>query len=89
MRHPRLSLIHILFPSPLSVEKGIAELAAKHVLWADIGDSLRRVAIGFGLAVVIGIPFGLWLGWSPAANQTVNPVIQLLRPCLLYTSRCV
>ena len=69
-----------VFPSPLSVEKGIAELAAKHVLWADIGDSLRRVAIGFGLAVVIGIPFGLWLGWSPAANQTVNPVIQLLRP---------
>ena len=33
-----------VFPSPLSVEKGLAELLHKHVLWADIGDSLRRVA---------------------------------------------
>src|ERR1700728_4739418 len=51
-----------------------------HVLWADIGDSLRRVAVGFGLAVVIGIPLGLTLGWYPAANQVLNPVLQILRP---------
>ena len=69
-----------VFPSPLSVEKGIAELASKHVLWADIGDSLRRVGCGFGLAIIVGVPLGLWLGWNPAANQTANPVIQLLRP---------
>ena len=31
-----------VFPSPLSVEKGLVELAHKHVLWADIIDSLRR-----------------------------------------------
>jgi NitT/TauT family transport system permease protein len=69
-----------VFPSPLSVEKGLAELLRKHVLWADIGDSLRRVAIGFGTAAVVGIPLGLTLGWYPAANQIVNPVLQLLRP---------
>lgn len=69
-----------VFPSPMNVEKGIVELFHKHVLWADIEDSLRRVAIGFGLAVVIGIPLGLSLGWYPAANQVVNPVIQLVRP---------
>ncbi|MBV9886768.1 MAG: ABC transporter permease, partial [Acidobacteria bacterium] len=33
-----------VFPSPISVEKGLAELLHKHVLWADIADSLRRVA---------------------------------------------
>jgi NitT/TauT family transport system permease protein len=49
-------------------------------LWADIEDSLRRVAIGFGLAVGVGIPLGLSLGWYPAANQIANPVIQLIRP---------
>jgi NitT/TauT family transport system permease protein len=69
-----------VFPSPLSVEKGLAELLHKHVLWADIGDSLRRVAIGFGLAAIVGIPFGLALGWYPALNQTVNPVLEMLRP---------
>jgi NitT/TauT family transport system permease protein len=69
-----------VFPSPMNVEKGIVELFNKHVLWADIEDSLRRVAIGYGLAVVIGIPLGLSLGWYPSANQIVNPVIQLIRP---------
>lgn len=69
-----------VFPSPLSVEKGLAQLLQRNVLWADIGDSLRRVAIGFGLAAVIGIPLGLALGWYPAWNQVVNPVIQILRP---------
>lgn len=69
-----------VFPSPLSVEKGLAELLRKHVLWADIGDSLRRVAIGFGTAGVIGIPLGLTLGWYPTANKVLNPVLQILRP---------
>ncbi len=69
-----------VFPSPLSVEKGLAELLRKHVLWADIGDSLRRVALGFGAAAVVGIPLGLALGWYPAANRVLNPVLQILRP---------
>lgn len=69
-----------VFPSPLDVKHGLAELFRKNVLWADIGDSLRRVAIGFGAAVVLGIPVGLTLGWYPAANQVVNPVLQILRP---------
>src|ERR1700735_2707502 len=69
-----------VFPSPLTVEKGLAQLLHRHVLWADIGDSLRRVAIGFGLAAIIGVPLGLALGWYPALNQVVNPVIQILRP---------
>ena len=58
----------------------MGELIHKNVLWRDILDSLRRVAIGFGLAAVLGIPLGLVLGWYPAANQVVNPVIQILRP---------
>jgi NitT/TauT family transport system permease protein len=69
-----------VFPSPLAVWKGLAGLAQKHVLWADIGDSLRRVALGFGAAVVVGVPLGLILGWYPALNQVLNPTLQILRP---------
>lgn len=69
-----------VFPSPLSVQKGLSELFHKHVLWADVGDSLRRVAIGYLSAVIVGIPLGLSLGWFPALNQVVNPLLQLLRP---------
>ncbi|MGC1295101.1 MAG: ABC transporter permease [Alloacidobacterium sp.] len=69
-----------VFPSPREVEKGLAELLRHHVLWGDIRDSLRRVAIGFGAATLLGVPLGLTLGWYPAANQVVNPVMQILRP---------
>ena len=69
-----------VFPSPLAVARGIAELERKGVLWRYMGDSLRRVALGYGAAVVLGIPVGLVLGWYPAVNQVVNPVLQILRP---------
>ncbi len=69
-----------VFPSPLAVERGIAQLAKKGLLWAYIGDSLRRVALGFGAAAIVGVPLGLTLGWYPAVNQVMNPVLQILRP---------
>jgi len=69
-----------VFPSPLAVEKGMAQLAGKGLLWSYIADSLRRVALGFGAAVLVGVPVGLTLGWYPTANQIVNPVLQILRP---------
>jgi NitT/TauT family transport system permease protein len=83
-----LSLWHFLvilsatrvFPSPLAVARGITELDKKGLLWRYTLDSLRRVGLGYGAAVVLGIPAGLTLGWYPAANQVVNPVLQILRP---------
>jgi NitT/TauT family transport system permease protein len=69
-----------IFPSPLSVLNGISELSRKHVLWADILDSLCRVSIGFTTAAIVGIPLGLLLGWFPAMHQMVNPLFQFLRP---------
>jgi NitT/TauT family transport system permease protein len=69
-----------VFPSPGHVVQGVLELARKNILWSDIGNSLRRAAIAFGAAAALGIPMGLTFGWYPAANQVVNPVMQLLRP---------
>jgi len=69
-----------IFPSPREVEAGLATLLHHGVLYHDILDSLRRVAIGYFAAVALGIPLGLLFGWYPAVNQVVNPVVQLLRP---------
>ena len=35
---------------------------------------------GFALAVVIGVPLGLVLGWYSRLFQAFNPIIQILRP---------
>jgi NitT/TauT family transport system permease protein len=69
-----------IFPSPLDVQRGMAELVRKGVLWNYMADSLRRVAGGYLTAVALGIPAGLLLGWYPAAGQVVNPAIQIMRP---------
>jgi NitT/TauT family transport system permease protein len=69
-----------VFPSPHDVQMGLAELLHKSLLWEYVGDSLRRVAAGFGLAAALGIPIGLTLGWYPASNRVVNPLFQVLRP---------
>ena len=70
----------ILFPTPIEVLLGILELARKGLLLKYIVASLFRVTMGFGLAVVVGIPVGLLLGWFQRAFFAFNPMIQVLRP---------
>jgi NitT/TauT family transport system permease protein len=38
------------------------------------------VTWGFGLAVLVGVPLGLFLGWFRMAYLAFNPMIQVLRP---------
>jgi nitrate/nitrite transport system permease protein len=42
--------------------------------------SLKRVAMGFGLAAVVGIPMGFLIGRSQIVGSMLNPLISLLRP---------
>jgi nitrate/nitrite transport system permease protein len=46
----------------------------------NILSSLKRVAIGFGLAAAVGIPLGFILGRFNFAAGMLNPIISLLRP---------
>jgi NitT/TauT family transport system permease protein len=69
-----------LLPTPWQVTLGIQELAQKGVLLDYIVASLFRVTWGFALAVVVGVPFGLFVGWYMRAWQAFNPLIQILRP---------
>jgi NitT/TauT family transport system permease protein len=69
-----------LFPTPVKVLGGVVELIQKGLLLKYIVASLFRVTVGFGLAVVLGIPIGLLLGWFQKAFYAFNPLIQVLRP---------
>src|SRR3954471_3229138 len=69
-----------IFPTPKAVVLGTLELARDGTLWEHIGASLMRVGIGFGIAVLIAVPLGLWMGWVHGAFVTLNPLFQILRP---------
>ncbi len=69
-----------LFPTPAQVGQGFLELAQKGLLVKYISASLFRVSWGFALAMLVGVPAGLVLGWYGTAFQAFNPVLQVLRP---------
>src|SRR6186713_3472210 len=70
----------VIFPTPWQVVTGTVELIEDGTLWEHITASLMRVGIGFGLAMVIAVPLGLWMGWVRGAYITLNPLFQMLRP---------
>jgi NitT/TauT family transport system permease protein len=48
--------------------------------YQHIWVSVRRVGIAFLLATALGVPLGLFLGWSQKFREFVFPVFETLRP---------
>jgi nitrate/nitrite transport system permease protein len=46
----------------------------------QLGWSIARVAIGFGLAALVAIPLGFLIGMSRLVFQALDPFIQVLKP---------
>ncbi|ATC62554.1 nitrate ABC transporter, permease protein [Nibricoccus aquaticus] len=42
--------------------------------------SLGLVAVGYAIALIVGVPIGFWLGLSPTFAKMFDPIIQVLRP---------
>ena len=69
-----------IMPTPWEAALGLVELAQQGLLIKYIVASLFRVTWGFLLAIGIGVPAGLLLGWYRPAAAAFNPMIQILRP---------
>jgi NitT/TauT family transport system permease protein len=48
--------------------------------YTHIWASIRRILIAFTIATAIGVPVGLFLGWSRTFREYVFPVFETLRP---------
>ncbi|MCU1268584.1 MAG: cmpB [Acidobacteria bacterium] len=68
-----------VFPSPLAVAKGIGEEIRTGRLGNDLVASLFRVTTGFMLAVLLGVPVGLWLGNHVRSRLALLPAINFFR----------
>jgi nitrate/nitrite transport system permease protein len=76
-------------PGPIAVAERAGELlgtAFRRNGENDIGvgwhlyESLKRVLLGFALAVFVAVPLGFAIGLSPLLNKAIDPYVQLLRP---------
>jgi ABC-type nitrate/sulfonate/bicarbonate transport system permease component len=72
----RLGAINPLFASsPSQIFSAGVKLAADGTLGADALSSGRVFLAGFVLAVVVGIPVGVLLGWFDLANRAFSPLV--------------
>lgn len=46
----------------------------------QLSYSVLRVAIGFGMAVIVAVPLGFLIGLSPLFRKALDPFIQVMRP---------
>jgi len=67
-------------PTPLLVGRRLAELLATGTFYLHIAVSLRRIAISFLLATVLGVAVGVVMGRSRLATNLIMPHLEILRP---------
>ena len=72
------------FPSPLQFWQSTKQIMtigyADGTLIQHALHSLKLVIMGFLVAVAIGVPLGILMGWSRRAEALINPVFLLIRP---------
>lgn len=67
-------------PTPYDVFREAVHVAGSNTFAANIGNSLRRIFLGFAVAVVTGVALGLLIGRYRTVNQLLTPAIEVLRP---------
>ncbi len=75
-----LSLNTDSFPTALDSIRAIPSILGDRDALVNILASLRRMAIGFGAAVVVSMPLGLMMGRSRGVAAFCNPLLMVIYP---------
>lgn len=75
-----LALKNDSFPTALEAIRAIPDILGDKESLINILASLRRMAIGFGIAVLVSIPLGLLMGRSRAVAAFFNPLLMVIYP---------
>ena len=68
------------FPSALDAIRAIPSILGDKEALINILASLRRMAIGFSVAVAVSIPLGLMMGRSRGVASFFNPLLMVIYP---------
>ena len=74
------SVISRFLASPWEVAQALWSLAVTGELLDHTVASIFRVLVGLGVAVAVGVPTGLLMGWWPTAERALAPLLEFLRP---------
>lgn len=72
------------FPSPPEFWASLHQISTRGYAGGQLIThalhSLQLVAMGFTVAILTGVPLGLWMGWSRTAEAAINPIFLVIRP---------
>src|SRR5580693_5785303 len=68
------------FPTALEAIRAIPSILGDKESLINILASLRRMAVGFSLAVAVSIPLGLMMGRSRGVASFFNPLLMVIYP---------
>jgi len=68
------------FPTATEALRAIPSILSDKDSLVNFGASLRRMAVGFGFAVAVSIPLGLFMGRSRAVASFFNPLLMVIYP---------
>jgi len=64
-----------VFPSPLGVLGSFSKLIKNGTLFAGIGRTLRRIGVGYGISILIGLFTGMLLARFKALSDLLKPLV--------------
>jgi len=71
-------------PSPIDVVRQFVQMIQEPIsgvsLLGHVWASMFRVLSAFFIAVFIGIPLGLFMGWNKKVEAIVKPIFEIFRP---------
>ena len=72
------------FPNPAEFGKAVKQIAmtgyADARIHQHVLQSFKLVMMGFAVAVSVGVPLGLLMGWNRRAEALLNPIFLIIRP---------
>ena len=68
------------FPTALEAIRAVPSILGDKESLVNIGASIRRMAVGLGLAVVFAIPLGLLMGRIRGVASFFNPLLMIIYP---------
>jgi ABC-type nitrate/sulfonate/bicarbonate transport system permease component len=65
----------LFLPGPIDIASALAQYVASPEFVQDVATSGQELLIGFGLAILAGLPTGLVIGWYPRIRYALDPFI--------------
>ncbi|HEX9494897.1 MAG TPA: ABC transporter permease [Candidatus Limnocylindria bacterium] len=65
----------LFLPGPADVAQAFVKLFQTDEIWLDIATSGQEMAIGYGMAILVGLLIGLGMGWYTRFQYAMDPFV--------------